>query len=195
MRPSSRLALTLLVVSCVRTTPQPPPQPPPPALDVPPGCLAPLSGPWVHAADPSYRYEGADDGGALTLLAFRELVVDAGFKPRRFRRDAGVDDAGPAPDAGEDDGASLDGGDAPAPTRVELVRSATGFAGQTVASVLLPSGQRCEARFPTRVLSCADGGLRIETQSSTALGEACQPPAQPQGQLVQVHQLVRPDAG
>jgi len=222
----SRLALLLLLVACVRTTPQPPVLPPPVVpVKVPEGCLAALGGEWVHATDPSYRYVGEDDGGTLTLYVTHELAVDAGFSPRRFRtaslvdagttdagaRDAGVADAG-LPDAGGvDAGFVVDGradaglGDAgtalplaPVPsgrTRVELQRTPSGFIGATHALVTHPSGRQCEAKFATTVLSCADGGLLLETQSATALGDACQAPARPLDQLTLQHPLVRPDAG
>lgn len=204
----SRLALLMLLVACVRTTPQPPVQPPPIVpVQVPEGCLAALGGAWVHATDPSYRYVGEDDGGTLTLFVTHELVVDAGFSPRRFRTasltDAGTNDAG-LPDAGDAglavDAGSSDAGPPPAPaptgrTRVELQRTPSGFVGATHALVTHPSGRQCEAKFATTVLSCADGGLILETQSATALGDACQAPARPLEQLTLQHPLVRPDAG
>lgn len=188
--------ILLMVAACVRTTPQPPPEPPPPPRPpvlVPPGCLGSLAGAWVHASAPGYRYEGEDDGGTLTLVVSRVVVVDAGFSPRRFR---------PPDSAGEDAGvgagapAALDAGqEATAAVRVELQRTDHGFVGATLAPLTHPSGRICEGRFPTAVLSCADGGLLLETQSAIALGDACQAPALPLGVLTQKHQLVRPDAG
>lgn len=173
---------------------------------VPDGCTASLAGPWVHAVDPSFRYEAQDDGGALTLVVFRDLAVDAGFVPRRFRPvpDAGVDagapDAGPLDAGGLDAGPAASGGDADAgaavssSVRIELFRTAAGFTGHTFAALQHPSGRWCEARFVTTVLDCADGGLRLETSSATALGESCQPPARPLEQFHQQHPLVRPPA-
>jgi hypothetical protein len=192
-RPHSRFAPFLLALAaCVRTTPQPPPQPAviPPAFVVPEGCLAPLGGSWVHATDRSYRYEAEDDGGTLTLFVTHVQVIDAGFSPRRFRlTDAGLDGA---VDAGPE---VVDAGLPSSPwVRVELRRTASGFSGATLAPLAHPSGRVCEARFPTTVLSC-DGGLLLETQSATALGDACQAPARPLDQLTQQHRLVRPDAG
>lgn len=187
----------LLLAACVRTTPQPPPQlpPPPPAFVVPPGCLQPLSGSWVHASDPSYRYEAEDDGGTLTLSVTHTLAVDAGFSPRRFRVADGGIDAGLA-DAGLPELAAPDAGPQGLPSvRIELQRTAGGFVGATLAPLTHPSGRRCEGRFSTTVISCADGGLTLETQSATALGDACQAPARPLEQLTQTHQLLRPDAG
>lgn len=183
--------LLLLLAACVRTTPQPPAEPPPPprpAFAVPPGCLAPLSGSWVHSTDPGYRYEAVDDGGTLTLVVTHVAIVDAGFSPHRFRVvDAGTD-AGPEPQP--DAGAEVR-----SPVRVELQRTANGFLGATLAPLTHPSGRVCEGRFPTAVISCADGGLLLETQRATALGDACQAPARPLGLLTQQHQLWRPDAG
>lgn len=190
------LIIVFLLVGCVRTASQPLPELPPPApkIEVPPGCLDSFAGPWIHASDPSYRYSGEDDGGTLVLTVSHVAVpLDAGFSPRRFRPvDAGVD-AG-MPDAGTDAG-TADAGVEPWAVRVELQRTAHGFVGQTIAPLPHPTGRVCEAHFPTTVLSCADAGLLLETQSATALGDACQAPARPLGLLTQKHQLVRPDAG
>ena len=192
--PSRSVPLTFLLVACIRTTPQPPPEPPPPPrplVMVPPGCLESLAGTWSHATDQAFRYEAQDDGGTLTLLVTHLQVLDAGFSPRRFRPvDAGLDDAG-AGDAG-----LVDAGQEAAPSvRVELQRTPNGFVGATIGPLVHPSGRTCEGRFPTTVINCADGGLLIETWSATALGDACQAPARPLGQLKQQHQLWRPDAG
>lgn len=185
------LVFTFLMVGCVRTASQPLPEPPPPApaIDVPPGCLDSFAGPWIHASDRSYRYLGEDDGGTLILFVSHvPLPVDAGFSPRRFRPlDAGVDAGSPAViDAG-----TPDAGPAPSAVKVELQRTAQGFVGHTIAPLAHPTGRVCEARFPTTVLSCADGGLLLETQSATALGDACQAPARPLGLITQKHQLIR----
>ncbi len=185
LRPQFLLLLSL--TACVRTTPQPSPELPPPAprVVVPEGCLAVFAGSWVHATDPGYRYEGEDDGGLLTLIVTHVATADAGFSPRRFR----------AVDAGIDAGVS----DAGLPTafgaRVELRRTERGFVGETIAPLTHPTGRTCEGHFPTTVLNCLDGGLLLETQSATALGDACQAPARPLGLLTQKHQLWRPDAG
>jgi hypothetical protein len=176
---------------------------------VPDGCLELQGGAWVHAADPSFRYLGDDDGGTLSLAVERVFVPDAGFVPRRFRADAGIPDAGgPVVDggAGVDGGAassSSDGGPAAdgapdagvTPTIfVTLVRTPGGFVGEVRSTTRHPSGQVCEVRFPTKVLACGDGGLTLETEATAALGDACQPPAQPQGLTREVHRLVRPKA-
>ncbi len=187
LRPHFLLILSLS--ACVRTTPQPLPELPPPARKVviPNGCLENFAGPWVHATDPGYRYQGEDDGGTLTLIVSHVATPDAGFSPRRFRAvDAGVD----AVDAGVIDA----GPPAVSGARVELERTERGFGGQTIAKLTHPTGRTCEGRFPTTVLNCADGGLLLETQSATALGDACQAPARPLGLLTQKHQLWRPDA-
>jgi hypothetical protein len=199
------MAVCVGLAGCVRTTPQPPPPPPPPAIVVPEGCTALLSGPWVHGTDPSFRYLGEDDGGTLTLTVFRDLVVDAGFTPRRFRPapdaggalDAGATaGAGSGLDAGGEAGALDAGPGSPPSVRLELTRTANGFTGLALAPLQHPSGRVCEGRFPTRVLSCADGGLLLETQGATALGDTCQAPARPFEQPLQRHPLVRPpDAG
>ncbi len=202
----SQLRVLLVVISfaaCVRTTPQPPNAPPPaPKFAVPEGCLDSLAGPWVHASDPSWRYVAEDDGGTLTLVLSRHFVEDAGFSPRRFRRDAGAEDAGLVEaDAGTnpDAGTSPDAGTEPlaaSSIRLELRRTEHGFLGETLAPVTHPTGRTCDARFPSLVLSCADGGLLVQTQTATALGDACQAPALPQAVPSQEHLLIRPpDAG
>lgn len=195
----SRVFMVFVLAACVRTTPQPPPEPPlppAPAVKVPEGCLDSFAGSWVHANDRSYRYEAVDDGGTLTLVVSHQPVVDAGFSPRRFRpvADAGAPDSGVA--RGVDAGLEPDAGNLTlSAVRVELERTADGFVGATLAPLVHPTGRICEARFPTRVISCADGGLLLESQSATALGDACQPPARPLGLSTRQHQLVRPDAG
>lgn len=157
---------------------------------MPEGCLSLLGGRWVHAQTPAWAWDGVDDGGTLTLWVTHQPAPDAGFSPRRFRRDAGTEDAG-TDDAGVDAG---EAGDAVGAARVELTRTAEGFAGATIATLRHPTGRACEARFPTRVVSC-DGGLTLETTTSLALGDACQPPALPGEVTVEQHHLIRPDAG
>lgn len=176
--------LIVLASACVRSTPpaSPPPPPAPTPVDIPPGCEAALGGPWQHSEDPTYLYEGDDDGGTLTLRVSRRAALDAGFHPRRFRRDAGPSE-------------SVDAGlatDLPA-TVVELRRTSTGFFGDTLATVPHPSGRACEVRFPTRVLACGDAGLILETSAATALGDSCQAPASPLEVPRQQHTLRRPE--
>lgn len=199
----------LVLGACVRGSPQTPAQTPPAEpVNVPDGCLAPLGGQWVHAADPSYSYAAEDDGGTLLLRAVHVARPDAGFTPRKFRR-------GPEPvlldpseaalallvrDAGQidevDAGLEPDAGPVFRPEiSVELTRSAHGFTGFTLAPLLHASGRTCEGRFATRVLSCADGGLVLESEPSTSLGESCQSPAKPRGASPLQHRLERPDAG
>ncbi|MGV3623227.1 MAG: hypothetical protein ACO1OB_20575 [Archangium sp.] len=202
----------LVLGACVRGSPQTPAETPPAEpVNVPEGCLEPLGGAWIHATDQSYAYEGDDDGGTLVLRATHLTKPDAGFTPRKFRRgpepvllepaeaaqayagrdggssdDTGVADAGSEPDAGAVYRPEI---------RVELTRTAKGFTGFTLAPLLHASGRTCEGRFATRVLSCADGGLVLESEPSTSLGESCQSPAKPRGASPLQHQLKRPDAG
>lgn len=69
--------LASALVACVRSVPPAPaPAAPPAAIVIPAGCSRELSGAWVHAEEPEYRYLGEDDGGTLTLLAVRG--ADAG---------------------------------------------------------------------------------------------------------------------
>lgn len=185
-----RCLILLLLAGCVRTTPQPPPEPLPASrpVVVPPGCLEALGGKWIHSSDRSFRYEAQDDGGTLTLIVSRVGATDAGFSPRRFRpvKASGVKTNRPA---------LQDAGPEPSSVRIELKRTEHGFVGETLSPLAHPTGRTCEGRFPTQVLNCADAGLLLETQSATALGDACQAPVRPLGLLTQKHQLVRPDAG
>jgi len=152
----------------------------------------------MHAADPSYRYRGVDDGGTLVLTAFRVFAEDAGFVPRHFLRvDGGVvvviDAGAPAGgDAGADGVDAVDGG-TPSAT-VVVTRTPKGFVGETAAEVLLPTGRPCKVRYPTTVMACADGGLLVRSRSALAVGDACQPPPNPQPAPDADHQLVRPGA-
>ncbi len=195
--------------ACVRSSPQAPvEQQAAEPLNVPEGCLELLAGPWVHDADQTWRYDAEDDGGTLVLRVTRLAKPDAGFTPRKFRktpepvlldapeaaqaflsRDGGA--VVPEPDAGVADAGPVYHPD----IRVELTRSAGGFNGFTLAPLLHPSGRTCDGRFVTTVVSCADGGLLIESQPATALGESCQSPAKPREPSPLQHRLIRPDAG
>jgi hypothetical protein len=180
------IVVGIALTRCVTTTlrPEPPPPPPPPSVLVPEGCLDLQDGTWVHAADPTWRYEAEDDGGALTLIVHHRAVVDAGFSPRKFRRPDGGVDAGPAI---EDAGTSEE-----LPTaRIELNRTDAGFLGATLTRFTHPTGRVCDVQFPTRVISCGDAGLVLDTEESTALGDACQPPARPADVSHRQHHLVR----
>jgi hypothetical protein len=166
-----------------------------------------MTGEWVHAEDPSFRYLAEDDGGTVRLTVTRLAPVDAGFRPRRFRpepppqpppppptrrgsgRDAGRPaeaDAGVPADAGAEEDAGV-----PAPILVFLQRTPGGFVGATETTLRHPAGHTCDVRFETRVLACADGGLLLETDSAAAVGDACQPPARPQGVAREQHHLLR----
>jgi hypothetical protein len=163
------LAALMLIAACAWSTPPGPPAPPPPP-DVPAGCMADLSGQWVHAVDSTYRYDATDDGGTLRLVVTRVPALDAGFRRRLFRADGGAPDAGPpAYDAGLEA--------EPEATVVVLERTAHGFVGESRAVLNHPSQRRCDVRFHTEVLACSDGGLLLAAQTATALGEACQAPA------------------
>lgn len=180
----------LALANCV-TTSQPPPEPPPPpapAIIVPEGCLESQAGTWLHADDQTWRYEAEDDGGALTISVHHRATLDAGFSPRKFRKPDGGVDAGPKPEtAGEDAGSS----DELPTARIELNRTDAGFVGATLTRFTHPLGRVCDVRFQTRVLACGDAGLVLETEESTALGDACQPPARPADVSRRRHHLVR----
>lgn len=179
----------LALANCVTTsqTPPEPPPPPVPAIVVPEGCLESQAGTWLHADDQTWRYEAEDDGGALTLLVHHRVLVDAGFSPRKFRKpDGGIDAGPPPPLAGEDAGT-----DELPTARIELQRTDGGFGGATLTRFTHPLGRVCDVRFLTRVLACGDAGLVLETEESTALGDACQPPARPAEVSRRRHHLVR----
>lgn len=166
--------LLVAVAGCQRPPPPSPPAPPPaPAVAVPEGCLADLSGDWVHAGDPSFQYRGDDDGGTLVLTVTRVDAPQARFTPRRFR-DAGLD----APDGGAPGAAALDAGPARVPVQLVLTRTANGFRGQTRVTVQHPVAGSCTAAFPAEVVGCRDGGLVLSAAPSVALGDACQAAAQ-----------------
>lgn len=90
----SRRALVLLVVlsACPKAV-VPPPAPPPVTKAPADPCVADFSGAWVHAADPSWRYDAVDDGGTVDFVVMRRfdggLGGDAGVASMQLRRDAG----------------------------------------------------------------------------------------------------------
>ncbi|GMU60842.1 MAG: hypothetical protein AMXMBFR34_26050 [Myxococcaceae bacterium] len=188
MREVRWVLLGLAVVGCQRP-PLPAPPPPAPAVMVPEGCLADLSGAWVHSVDPSFRYQGVDDGGTLTLTVVRVEPPGAHFRPRRFRdagtspSDGGSFDAGPAdevPDAGQ------------SAVHLVLDRTAHGFVGQTRLSVHHPQGKDCDAVFPAEVVDCRDGGLVIAATAQVSFAGDCRlPPQIPSGPPPR-HALRRP---
>lgn len=200
----------VVLTACVRSGPQAQPEtatPAPEPVRVPEGCLDALDGPWVHADDARWRYEADDDGGTLVLRVTRVPGPDAGFVPRKFRRapepellepgaaaQAFLSLDGGKPAAAEDAGVE-DAGTFYPDVRVELARTPGGFVGFTLAPLAHPAGRTCDGRFATRVISCLDGGLVIESQPATALGEACQSPPRPREATPLRHRLVRPDAG
>lgn len=170
----------LLALGCVRPPPTPAAEPsPPPPHAVTLGCREGLAGRWVLEEDPSWTYDASDDGGTLELSVRR--TVDAGYRPRRFRLDAG-------PDAPRDDG-----GAAPPPVaRITLERTDAGFLGSTWGTARTPSGTPCHVSFHTELLACGDGGLLVRTEPSVELDETCQRRApEPPSPFAQ-HRLVRP---
>ena len=136
-------------------------------MKVPVGCLDDLSGAWVHRDDPTFQYLGTDDGGSLTLAAYRVWPTDAG---------------------------SSDAEQLPSATMV-LTRTADGFAGEAVASAAHPSGKSCEVRFATRITDCSDGGLTLQSASAVAMSDTCETPQKPRSPAMLEHRLARADAG
>ncbi len=153
---------------------------------VPEGCLADLSGRWLHE-DATWQYAATDDGGTLTLLATRHFVPDAGF--RRFGDSRRKRDAGQPLENAEKLAPTLP---APPPAAVvTLVRTPKGFSGVALAQLRHPAGRTCPAQWKTEVLSCLDGGLTLRSESMVALSEACLPPLNPQPTLWLEHRLQR----
>jgi hypothetical protein len=89
---------------------------------------------------------------------------------------------------GRDDGKTLllvverlraDGGTSGGPEgRIHLERTPQGFVGVTRAEVYA-NGRTCLAEFPTEVVACEEGALRLETAPKAAVDEACQLSARP----------------
>src|SRR5688572_3610711 len=48
------------------------------APKIPPGCEANLSGDYVHAENPTFRYRGQDDGTTFKLVPQSAQTADAG---------------------------------------------------------------------------------------------------------------------
>ncbi|MEW5742938.1 MAG: hypothetical protein AB1938_28745 [Myxococcota bacterium] len=170
------VVLGLAVCGCQRAAlPPPPAPPPPPAVAVPEGCLADLSGDWVHEEDDSFRYRGEDDGGVLTLTVTRVEAPGTRFRPRRFR-DAGLEVRGAAFDAGPAEEVPDAGLTAVVLT---LARTPHGFVGETRLHLRHPGGRACEAVFPAEVADCRDGGLTLSAVPAVTFGADCQTPPGP----------------
>jgi hypothetical protein len=136
--------------------------------------MADLSGNYVHAGNPSFRYIGSDDGQTLSL------VLQSG-QP--------------------DSGAPVVGGNR---ISVHLARTPRGFVGQTRATVFVLSGQSCAIEFPTELISCDDGGVVLRSATTAAVDESCRPPQGGSRGVMAEHRLLRtlalsastsPDAG
>ena len=161
------VACQIAWLGCIRKPPAAPasPQPPPePLIQVPPGCLADLSGTYVHGQNPSYRYLASDDGGTLFIAV------------ERSRSDAGV--------------AQMDAN----PVSVSLSRTAKGFVGETQAVLFVATGRACPVDFPTEIIACEDAGLILKSAISSAVDESCQPSQAPAHTVMAEHRLARAPA-
>lgn len=186
--PRGPMVLSFLVLSACLQPPPLPPAPLPPR--VPEGCLAGQAGHWVLSGDPTWTYEATDDGGTLELVARRTLApLDAGFRPRRFRLDAGTEPPRPPEDGGAAASASKSDGIL---ARIIAERTPEGFLGATRAPARDAQGRDCEASFRTEILECGDAGLLLKTEPSVELDERCQairhgtPPSFVEHRLVRV---------
>ncbi|EPX63133.1 putative lipoprotein [Cystobacter fuscus DSM 2262] len=137
--------LATALTACPARTPAPPPTVP--SNQVPPGCERNQMGEYQHADNPSFRYQGADDGSTLTLSVTR------------------AQQEAPAP------------ADAGTAVSIVLERTPEGFVGETRATVFTAAGTACPVSFPTRVVGCDDQGLTLRSVSAMALDEDCRPAA------------------
>lgn len=158
------LKWVFVAVACVRAPPPPPPAPqppPPPPIVVPDGCLADLSGDYLHELDERFRYRIADSDAGVIVLAFFDQPIDAGKPPRRFsrERDGGLPWLVTTPDAGTEPQAP-DAGPLPRSTLL-FSRTSAGFVGGTFT---LDAG----CRFPASITACAPE-LVIETPLALSL--------------------------
>lgn len=153
MRVVHAAGLTLFSVAVLSGCPRPgvSGRPPSPPVKVPPGCEANLSGTYVHAERPDWRYVGTDDGGTLVLAVERALEAEA---------DAGT--SLPAFDGGARAGEDV---------AVILERTPDGFVGAARATVYTPS-RPCEVSFPTELVACTDGGLTLSSAEALMVDEA-----------------------
>ncbi len=202
-----RVILLWWVVLAACAKPPPPPRkleapPPPPKVEVPAGCEENFAGEWFLTEDTSWRYRAQDDAGSLRFEVFRVFVPDAGAQGRLAnflaarRADAGLADGGtfllPPRDAGLAE--PVDAGLTPHATLL-INRTPKGFVGEAKGEAMRPNGKVCALSFPVRVTSCVDGGLTLESPSSTAVGDQCEAPANPQPTALSVHRLARADGG
>lgn len=133
---------------------------------MPEGCLADLSGAYVHDFTEHFHYLATDSDAGLVLLAFHDEPIDAGKMPRRFSRgrDGGLPWLVSAPDAGAESPADNDAG--PAPRAVlQFARTPSGFVGATVA---FDGG----CRFPAVITAC---GPALVLETPMGLGADCAP--------------------
>jgi hypothetical protein len=149
---------------------------------IPPGCERELTGTYVHATNPSFRYQARDDGGTLVLDVVRTSPETA---------DGGTADAGTG--VGEQPGS---GGQ-----RIVLTRTPDGFRGATSGTAYPPGGKSCPVEFPTELTACPEEGLvLISAEEVSVHALSCEPapsaprPAMVEQRLLRV-QATAPDAG
>ncbi|HME91880.1 MAG TPA: hypothetical protein VKE49_10685 [Myxococcaceae bacterium] len=135
---------------------------PPPSVQVPPGCQRDLSGSYVHAQRPEFRYLIRDDGTALNMSV------------ERARADAGSS----APDGG-------------GRVSIALARTARGFIGQARATAFVTTGQPCPVEFFTEVIGCDDAGLLLRSAATAAVDESCRTPPGGIHAAMMEHRLIR----
>lgn len=117
---------------------------------MPAGCEGDLSGRYLHAFDPRFRYLALDssDGGRLSVQVLLAHPSDAGRPPRRFSRDGGLPWL-------VDAGTTTVGSSPEAPTVVavlDLSRTPAGFVGTSRSP---DSG----CAFPVRLSACRPEAL------------------------------------
>lgn len=164
--------------ACVRTAPPPAPQAPPePPVRIPAGCERDLGGSYVHAANPSFRYEARDDGKTLTLEVLRS---EAGDRSPGSAAGAGTQQSG---------------------ERIVLTRTPFGFRGTTRGTAYPPGGKSCPVDFPTELTGCADDALLLLSAEEVSVhSQTCEPapsaprPAMVEQRLVRVESPAAPSA-
>ncbi len=75
----------VVLAACPRPPPpvleEAPKPPAPPAVQIPGGCEALLTGEWTSERDPTFRYRMIDDGGTVTAEAYRAFAPNDGGAP------------------------------------------------------------------------------------------------------------------
>jgi hypothetical protein len=113
---------------------------------IPPGCSVTLSGSYVHALDPSFRYRGQDDGTTLVLEVNRTFPDGGTFGPKAV----------------------------PSIRLARTPKGFLGRT--RAVGILQSGEVCPVVEFLTEVVSCDDAGIVLRSAASTRVDEACRPP-------------------